>query len=215
MMLQMIQVLRVSISRMGIIAVFILTVSSAFAEGPAGIVLYLVEGQNVFLLLADHSKHTRGWSAFGGGADPGETQQATAARETYEETRGYFSQVWLSQQISKQEPVRSKGYSMYFVEVPFVPAQRVMNNPTEEKNKAMVERRCYAWIPFSEIEAILEKDNLSTEHLRMNPLYLPACSKSDSFWHSWIKNMHGAMKQGAFPWSSPVTNTKQQPECEK
>ena len=63
------------------------------AEGPAGIVLYLKSGEETFLLLGEDREDQRGWSAFGGGAQEGESEQETAAREVSEETRGYLSKV--------------------------------------------------------------------------------------------------------------------------
>ena len=53
---------------MAAIAVVSLAASSAYANGPAGIVLYYRHGNSVFLLLADHAQSKRGWSAFGGAA---------------------------------------------------------------------------------------------------------------------------------------------------
>ena len=182
---------------------------SAHANGPAGIVLYYRDGDSVFLLLADHGQSKRGWGAFGGAANPGEDRRETAARETAEETRGYFSRDWLRRQIAEQTPVQSGGFSMYFVEVPFVPAQRVMNNPTKENDKQMHERGCYAWIPFSVIEPAIAKETPSAEELKVNPLYLPRGSNSDSLWGVWVRNMHDAMKQGAFPWDRDTTKTEQ------
>ncbi len=56
------------------IIVFICIASPALAEIPAGIVLYYRDGPQVFLLLANDSHTVRGWGAYGGGANPGETE---------------------------------------------------------------------------------------------------------------------------------------------
>jgi len=197
------------LARMAAVAVVSLAASSAYANGPAGIVLYHRDGDSVFLLLADHGQSKRGWGAFGGAANPGEDRRETAARETEEETRGYFSRDWLRRQIAEQTPVQSGGFSMYFVEVPFVPAQRVMNNPTKENDKGMHERGYYAWIPFSQIEHVVAKEEPSAEDLKVNPLYLPRGSNSGPFWDVWVRNMRDAMKQGAFPWDKDTTKTEQ------
>ncbi|MFC1452808.1 NUDIX hydrolase [Verrucomicrobiota bacterium] len=153
------KVLRIRAVLATVALLMILTEASVSAGGPAGSLLYHRDGDNVFLLLANDSKGTRGWSGFGGGAERGEPFRATAARETEEETRGYYSRVWLEQQIADQEPLSSRGFHMYFVEVPFVPAQRVMNNHVEGHHAAMDETQFYAWIPFSELEPVLAKDN--------------------------------------------------------
>jgi 8-oxo-dGTP pyrophosphatase MutT (NUDIX family) len=205
---QITKTLWTTIARTVVIAAVILVAFFAYAKDPAGIVLYYSDGESVFLLLADHAKSTRGWSAFGGSANLGETRWGTAARETHEETRGYFLREWLGQQIAEQEPVLSHGYSMFFVEVPFVPAQRVMNNPINKSDKSMLERQYYTWIPFSELERVLVKEDPSTEDLKVNPLYLPRGSQSDSYWDVWIRNMHDAMKQRAFPWIKNRSKTE-------
>ncbi len=180
-----------------VFALLILSGAVACAGGPAGTVLYHRDGDSVFLLLANDSKGTRGWSAFGGGAEAGETIRETAARETEEETRGYFSRTWLAERIANQKPLRSRGYHMYFVEVPFVPAQRVMNNPVDDNQAAMKETQFYAWIPLSELESALSKDNPSEADLRMNALYVPRGCESRSFWRVWVLNMRDAQKQAA------------------
>jgi 8-oxo-dGTP pyrophosphatase MutT (NUDIX family) len=190
------------------VLLMILTAGSVFAGGPAGILLYHRDGDNVFVLLANDSKGTRGWSGFGGGAEGDESLRATAARETEEETHGYFSRTWLAEQIAGQRPLSSRGFHMYFVEVPFVPAQRVMNNPVEGHQAAMEETQFYAWIPFSELEPVLGKDNPSGADLRMNPLYVPRGCGSRSFWRVWILNMRDAYRQGAFPWSHGKRHAK-------
>ena len=196
----MIQVTKMPATLITVILLTILTAASALAGGPAGILLYHSDGDNIFLLLANDSQGTRGWSGFGGESEAGESLRATAARETEEETRGYFSRAWLEEQIGEQEPLSTHGFHMYFVEVPFVPAQRVMNNPVEGHQAVMEEMQFYAWIPFSELERVLEKDNPSEADLRMSPLHVPRGCASHSFWRVWIMNMHDAWEQGFFPW---------------
>ncbi len=192
------------------IAGICIALSTAQAEGPAGILLYCRHGQEVFLLLADDRDRSRGWGSFGGGAHRGETLQETATRETEEETRSYFSRTWLKQQVSVQHPLVYDGFASYFVEVPFVPAQRVMNNPTDEKDISNVERQFYAWIPFSEIEGLLHKENPTPADLRMNPLYVPPGCESDFFWSIWIRSMRNAMINKAFPWEHSQIGSEMQ-----
>jgi 8-oxo-dGTP pyrophosphatase MutT (NUDIX family) len=200
-----------------VVCLLISAETAVFAGEPAGILLYHRDGDKVFVLLANDSKGTRGWSGFGGGADNGESLRDTAARETEEETRGYFSRTWLAEQIAYQEPHSSRGFHMYFVEVPFVPAQRVMNSPVEGHQAAMKETQFYAWVPFSELERALANDNPSAEDLKMNALYIPRGCKAHSFWRVWILNMRDAHKQGVFPWNQDKTGTEQNgaPDADK
>lgn len=163
---------------------------------PAGILLYHRDGDQVFLLLADHSNGQRGWGGFGGTAIPGETEAETAARETEEETRGYFEEDWLLERIQNQEPLRVNGFSTFFLEVRFVPAQRVANNPIPaNRSLAMSERAHYAWIPLSDVERALNRDEL-----QVDPLYLPPSTQSTSYWEVWIRNVEAASDAGFPPW---------------
>ena len=177
-----------------------LLTSSANAKGPAGTVLYFQQGEQVFLLLADHSSNSRGWGSFGGGENKGETSIETAARETEEETRGYFPRELIEQKIAGQKPVVSKGFSLYFVEIPFVPAQRIRNNPSDKSDKSTFERDHYAWIPFSEVKKAINKRNPSIHDLKINSLYLSRGTKTNFFWDVWIQNMRHAAEQGVVPW---------------
>lgn len=168
------------------------------AKGPAGIQLYFKDKDTTYLLLADDIRRSKGWSNFGGAADSGETSQQTAARETEEETRGYFKREWLLKQIQNEKPYSSHGFTMYFVEVPFVPALRVQQNPIPLKKKfklTLYERINFAWIPESEIlKAITTGDNT------VNPLYLPQPVRSDVYMSQWLKAMKAAYDQKACPW---------------
>ena len=120
-------------------------------------VLYFKAGDDIFLLLADHRENDRGWSAYGGAPHEGESAAETAARETEEETRGYFLREDLLTLIEGQQPViDSNGFALYFAGVPFVPAQRVTNNPLPSDDKSYTERGPYAWIPYSELDRYLK-----------------------------------------------------------
>jgi hypothetical protein len=75
------------------IGISILLVTDTFAGCGAGTVLYFKFKQETYLLLADHGvshQRDRGWSGFCGRCD-GEGPDAAAARETNEETKGYYS----------------------------------------------------------------------------------------------------------------------------
>jgi 8-oxo-dGTP pyrophosphatase MutT (NUDIX family) len=197
---------QIIVALIALIATFSCANSQSGTSGPAGIVLYHREGDAVFLLLADHANSTRGWSSFGGHANPAETTLQTAARETEEETRGYFSREWLAQKIAKQKPVQSNGFSMYFVEVPSFPIEQITNERYDENKPAIHERSHYAWIPLTALDRALAKENPSADDLRINPRYLPKGSQSDVFWDVWIRSMHDARKQGALRWKASKHN---------
>ena len=169
---------------------------SLWAEGPAGIVLYYQSGEETFLLLGEDREEQRGWSAFGGGANKGESVKETAARETSEETRGYFEKAWLLGELAEKMPVKSKGYNMFFVEVPFVPAVRVARNElANESNGALREMSRYAWVPVSDLETVLAGKRESIDER-----FLPEASKRANYWKIWLKNMRDAYEQLACPW---------------
>lgn len=177
---------------------FFLSIVSCAASKPAGIVLYYKSDEKVYLLLADDVKQERGWSAYGGGADIGETSLDTACRETEEETRGFFSRKWLKKQLTDQKPFTSFGYHMYFVEVPFTPALRIQNNPLKDKTKeTSLEKTNFAWIPYSDF---LKSTSKEQKTYPINPLFLPKSTNVPRYWNIWVRNMKAAEKQGALPW---------------
>ena len=174
------------------------------AKGPAGTVLYFRNAQSVYILLADDINSNRGWSSFGGGAEEGESEMETAARETEEETRGFFIKEWLLQKMHGQKPIKFKGFSMYFVEVPFVPAQQIMNTPLKKNaSESMRERVHYAWIPETDL-----KRALTVTNAKIDSVYLPTTSKSKLYWNIWLAGMENAYKKNACPWLKPKKANK-------
>ena len=176
------------------------------AEDPAGIVLYLTADDEVYLLLADHAVDTeRGWGGFGGGGEDGETPAETAARETEEETRGYFDRNDLLIGIRGSEPVFDGTFHLFFLEVAFVPALRIQNNSLTTKEETYRERGPYAWIPYSEVARYIETDNrIQTESIDRK--FLPEVTYSDWFWNVWLRNMRNAHRLGALPWCTSEDN---------
>ena len=85
--------------RCALLLLLLLSSCGRAPESPAGIVLYSVVEGEVLLLLADHRLPGRGWAAYGGAARAGETSAETAARETEEETRGYFKRADLLKDV--------------------------------------------------------------------------------------------------------------------
>ncbi|MFC4991276.1 NUDIX hydrolase [Rubritalea tangerina] len=166
------------------------------AAGPAGIVLYFKSGEEVYLLLADDVVGQRGWSAFGGGANEGESTEETAAREASEETRGFYQKADLLELIRGQKPVVSHGYTMYFAEVPYAPAIRIQQHPLENKLAVWnYEKRYFAWVPLSDLERALKDEDPA-----LDPLYLPAKSPKKEYWNVWLRSVKAAYAQKACPW---------------
>ena len=188
-----------------IITIFVCAVAKA--KDPAGIVLYFRAKDDVYLLLADHageSARTRGWAAFGGGANEGESAAETAARETEEETRGYFSQKELLKKIESQEPVYDGRFALFFAEVDFVPALRVANNDVDSEDRAYVERGSYAWVPYSQIEGYLKNEIDLTRTHSIDAGYLPERRYTDWFWPVWLRNLRIAVESSALPWEQEL-----------
>lgn len=170
------------------------------AAPPAGIVIYASTNDEVYILLADHRHPSeRGWAGFGGGANEDETLPATAARETEEETNGYFSRDMLRKGISGQEPVIDGSFHLYFLEVDFVPARRIENNRPSASEASYMERENYAWIPYSDIKQHLLAKS-SKERMRLDRRYLPTEAKTDWLWDVWVQNMRVALESSMIPW---------------
>ena len=164
-------------------------------------VLYFKSGDDVFLLLADHRKSTRGWGAFGGGPHEGESAAQTAARETEEETRGYFPRHGLLKMIQGQEPaIDHNGFAMYFAEIPFVPAQRVTNNPIPSGDNSYRERGPYAWIPYSEISRHLKGPVSDGKH-PLEVTFLPGKRSTSWLWPIWLGSFSRAIETDSVPWT--------------
>ena len=168
----------------------------AIAQDPAGIVLYFKSGNEVYLLLAEDAREGRGWATFGGKAREGEHPAETAARETEEETRGYFVRGNLLKKIEKQTPVVDQNrFAMFFSEITFVPAQRAANHEPPTGHRAYFEKGLYAWVPFSEIKGV-DRDR---KYL-LDKRFLPLGSQSDWLWPVWLCGMQKAVETHALPW---------------
>ena len=199
--------------------VCLIVVGSCFgvqAERPAGMVLYFKSGDEVFLLLADHRKKDRGWAGYGGGPYDGESAAETAARETEEETRGYFLRDDLLAMIKDQEPVIDDGgFALFFAEVPFVPAPLVTNNPLPSDDESYVERGPYAWIPYSEVQPYLkgpvepeEKHPEEKHPEEKHPIeerLLPGKRYTSWYWQVWLGSVRQAVETNSIPWEEAVS----------
>ena len=169
---------------------------------PAGIVLYMKSGGEVFLLLADHTDSTtRGWGSFGGSHEDGETAAQTAARETEEETRGFFTRDELSTRLEGLNPVIDGSFHMFFLEIDFVPAPSVANHELTIDTVFFHERGPYAWIPYSEVRKHLGSEEMTPPCL-IDERFLPEGSERNWFWSVWIHNMRLAFQENAIPWET-------------
>jgi len=185
-----------------ILALVFIVCGRATAQNPAGIVLYFKSGNDVYLLLAEDARKTRGWAAFGGGAHKGESLAETAARETEEETRGYFIQADLLKVIEKQIPVIDDNtFALFFAEIDFVPAQRVTNHQPATEDRSYFEGGPYAWIPFSEIEDYVQAKVDRDQKYLIDKRFLPLGSETDWLWPVWLGNMRKAVEKNALPWT--------------
>jgi len=182
------------------LVVLLASAGQASAEPPAGMVLYFKSGGEVYLLLAEHRGGSRGWAGFGGGAVEGESVAQTAARKGDEESRGYFKQAALLKKIEGQTPLVDGDFAFYFAEVDFVPAQRVMNHPVPEETDEYLERSTFAWIPFSAVAPHLKGEIDRNVTYEIDPVFLPAGSRTTWFWTAWLRNMKMAVESGALPW---------------
>ena len=182
------------------LGVIFLLVGSVLAEGPAGTVVYFQSGGEVYLLLAEHHDSPRGWAGFGGGAQEGETVAETAATKTQEESRGYFKREDILKKLKGQEPVVVGDFATYFVEVSFVPVQRIMNNPIPDDNDAYKERSTFAWVPYSTLAGFLNEDLDREKKYLVDPAFLPAGSETQWLWPGWLYSMRAAVATNALPW---------------
>ena len=193
------------IVRSYLLSLFILTgFAPAISAQPAGTVLYMESGGEVFLLLADHTDSaTRGWGGFGGSHEHGETPVQTAARETAEETRGYFTAEALEGRLEGLTPLIDGSFHLYFLEIDFVPAPSVANNRPPSDTIYFRERGPYAWIPWSEVRQYLASEEPAPPFV-IDGRYLPASAERDWFWDVWIRNLRLALRENAIPWEKPA-----------
>ena len=183
---------------------------AAHADGAAGIVLYHVDDDGeIHLLLADHASDRRGWAAFGGGPEGDESPAETAARETEEETRGAYTRQSLLAKIVDQKPVSSKGFSLFFAQVPKIPVDEISKKKIPEGNKAYLERKCFAWVRWTTIEPLLAETTQAKNKANLPVSVLPASSNATYLWNVWVGNLKDAAKVGAIPWLVEPRSTKQ------
>ncbi|HEY8900115.1 MAG TPA: NUDIX domain-containing protein [Chthoniobacterales bacterium] len=175
--------------------------SAQAASHPAGIILYTETPAGVELLLADHaSPSERGWATFGGQAEAGETIAETAARETEEETHGYFKRAALLAQIKDRKPIFDGPFAFFFVKVDRVPVEKLAASSIPANNPAYAERGPYAWVPYAEVARYLSGESAFPFHLPSR--YLPATRNTDWLWPVALHNLLAASEANALPWKA-------------
>lgn len=177
--------------------------TQVLAEGPAGIVLFFKSGNEIYLLLADHSPgcdQGRGWAACGGARKDNESAAETAARETEEETRGFLKRDWLLQKIKNQTPVRDGVFSCFFLEIDFIPIPQIATHQPPTNEPDYLERGPFAWIPFSQVAPYLDPAAAPNAKAIISAEYLPSEKQTNWFWSIWLQNLRVARAAGAIPW---------------
>lgn len=175
----------------------------AVAEAPAGMVMYTIQGGEVYLLLAEHAGSKRGWAGFGGGDEDGETPAQTAARKGHEESRGYFTQAEILAKTRALQPVMDGHFANYFVEIDFVPAQRLTNQAVPDSNDAYLERGTFAWIPYAAVEPHVQNDIDFDTKYPIDASWVPPGSETSWFWPIWLSNVRAAIVADSLPWDKP------------
>ncbi len=191
--------MRINFSTVILAALIAAQPASADVDEPAGIVLYAETPDGIEFLLADHAPPSdRGWAAFGGHGEPGETVAETAARETEEETNGFFRRDDLLAQIVDQSPIKDGPYSFYLVKVDRVPISEIEKHAIPTDNVAYAERGPFAWIPLSQIQRFFDPATV-TFPLRIQPEFLPPDRHTEHVWPIWLHNLSVALEANALP----------------
>jgi 8-oxo-dGTP pyrophosphatase MutT (NUDIX family) len=173
---------------------------NAMASCGAGTVLYFKFKGETYLLLADHNwrhQRDRGWSGFGGLCD-GEPVDIAAARETEEETKGFYSREKIFANLGSSPKIRVGDFTTFFLEIDYVPAIVINNQESSQHGVSYFERGPYAWIPISVIrETIAERQ---PGRLPIPRKYLPPDAHTDWLFEPFVTSLTAAKKAGILPW---------------
>jgi hypothetical protein len=173
---------------------------NAIASCGAGTVLYFTFKGETYLLLADHKwrhQRNRGWSGFGGLCD-GDPVDVAAARETEEETMGFYSRGEILARLGSSPKICMGDFTTFFVEVDYVPAIVFHNQEPSNHGVGYFERGPYAWIPISVILPVIEKRQ--SIRMRIPAKYLPPNAQTDWFFKPFVTSLIAAKKAGVLPW---------------
>lgn len=166
----------------------------------AGTVLYFTFKGETYLLLADHSlsgQRHRGWSGFGGLCD-GEPAGVAAARETEEETKGFYSREEIFARLSWSPKIRVGDFTTFFVEVDYVPAILLNNQKPSNSSAGYIERGPYAWIPGCVVWQAIERKQAGRAYIPVK--YLPPGALTDWLFEPFLTSLTAAKKTEVLPW---------------
>jgi 8-oxo-dGTP pyrophosphatase MutT (NUDIX family) len=171
----------------------------AMAGCAAGTVLYIKFKGETYLLLADHNwyrQRDRGWSGFGGLCD-GEPVDVAAARETEEETKGFYSREQIFNRLDSSPKIHVGDFTTFFLEIDYVPAIVINNQESTQHGVSYLERGPYAWIPISVIrDAMIKKQS---GRMFIPEKYLPPDAQTNWLFEPFVASLRAAKKAGFLP----------------
>lgn len=182
------------------IGISIFLVPDTFAGCGAGTVLYFKFKQETFLLLADHGwshQRERGWSGFGGRCD-GDPPASAAARETSEETKGFYSREEILARLDPESSILVNDFTTYFLEVDYVPAEVINNFRASNTSSNYRERSPYAWVPISAIWQAI--GNRKSGRVYLPAKHMPPDAYTDWLFEPFVTSLLAAKSGGILPW---------------
>jgi 8-oxo-dGTP pyrophosphatase MutT (NUDIX family) len=188
-----------SLSSLLILAYLITGTATAHAACGAGTVLYTRDGDTTWLLLADHVhwfQRNRGWAAFGGLCDD-DTPQEAAARETEEETRGFFARAAIRERIEEAKRLRTGDYYTWFVEVDHIPAEQITQHTPPRQQSSYYERGPFTWVPLNVIWQSIDQHYPGRVWLPSQ--YLPQRRNTSWLHDAFVASMITARKNHLLP----------------
>ena len=164
-------------------------------DSAAGVVAFSKLDDQILILMADHKiNHSRGWAAFGGCVDAGESIRSAALRELHEETRcGINQPLTLSDQTLS---VSFGKFTSFALEITYLPAASIGAEPISTTCSSPVfdERGPWAWVALNEVLAHISDDN-PTQKFR--PGFMEQASHR-WFWPKSTRVIKALSELGAF-----------------
>lgn len=165
--------------------IFFVNTSSILAQKNAGVIPYFKNGDQIFILIADHRESDRGWASFGGRRHNNETNEQTAAREFHEETKTIFKDQNILKRIKNSPKIEQENFVSFVVEVDFVSVYEIINMSIEDDEYN--ERGPYVWIPLPEILRAI-KTEINGEFLLLKK-YLPKDYQQNKLYKPFVQTM--------------------------
>ena len=125
--------------------------------------------------------------------------EVAAARETEEETKGFFSQEEIISRLGSGPKIRVGDFTTFFLEIDYVPAIVLNNQESAHAKASYLERGPYAWLSISVIrEAVAEKQS---NRMHIPGKYLPPDAQTDWLFEPFVISLMAAQKAGILPWA--------------